>query len=171
MEEIMCYNNFPMLTLGIDPGTARTGFGLVREESSKLIHVDCGCVTTSSKEVSQNRLAIIYKAVKKLIIEHKPDFIAVERIFFGNNTTTAMAVSQARGIILLAAAECRIELSEYTPLEVKMALTGYGRADKKQIQQMVKTLLGFDMIPKPDDAADALAIAICHLHSYKMASL
>ena len=160
-----------MLTLGIDPGTARTGFGLVREENSKLLHIDCGCVTTSAGDAAQARLAIIYKQIKNLILKHKPDFIAVERLFFGENTKTAMAVGQARGIILLAAAECRVELSEYTPLEVKIALTGYGRADKKQIQQMVKILLGLPDIPKPDDAADALAIAICHTHSHKLRRL
>lgn len=157
-----------MLTLGIDPGTATTGFGLVRQEGDKLLHIECGCIKTSPKDNPQNRLSQIYRQVKGLISRYQPDSVAVERLFFGRNTTTAMAVGQARGIILLAVAEQKLPLSEYTPLEVKMALTGYGRADKKQIQMMVKTLLKLPQIPKPDDAADALAIAICHLHSYRL---
>jgi crossover junction endodeoxyribonuclease RuvC len=159
-----------MLTLGIDPGVATTGFGLVRQLGDKLIHVDCGCIITTPKENSQQRLARIYAEMKKLIQTHKPHAIAVERLYFGENSKTAMAVGQARGIILLAAAEAGTQLSEYTPLEVKVAITGYGKADKKQIQQMVKILLKLPAIPKPDDAADALAIAICHLHSYKMSA-
>ena len=160
-----------MLTLGIDPGVATTGFGLVRQLGDKLIHVDCGCITTTPKDSSHQRLAKIYAEMKKLILIHKPQWIAVERLYFGENSKTAMAVGQARGIVLLAAAEGKIHLSEYTPLEVKVAITGYGKADKKQIQQMVKTLLRLPDIPKPDDAADALAIAITHLNSYKIKSL
>lgn len=160
-----------MLTLGIDPGTATTGFGLVTEKDGQLVFVDYGVIKTSSQEDSQTRLRQIYAAVKKLVAEHKPGAIAVEKLFFGVNTKTAMAVGQARGMTLLAAAEAGIQVAEYTPLEVKMALTGYGRADKNQIQQMVKTLLKLSLVPKPDDAADALAIAICHVHSYRMASV
>ena len=160
-----------MLTLGIDPGTATTGFGLVRQQGDKLSHVGNGCISTSSKETPQNRLGIIYHELKQLILLHRPDVIAVERLYFGENSKTAMAVGQARGIILLAAAERKIAVSEYTPLEVKMALTGYGKAEKRQIQQMVRILLKLDDIPRPDDAADALAVAICHLHSYKIARL
>ncbi|MFA5183373.1 MAG: crossover junction endodeoxyribonuclease RuvC [Syntrophales bacterium] len=157
-----------MLTLGIDPGTATTGFGLVRQDGDKLLHIECGCIKTSPKDNPQSRLSQIYRQVKGLISRYRPDSVAVERLFFGRNTTTAMAVGQARGIILLAVAEQKLPMAEYTPLEVKMALTGYGRADKKQIQMMVKTLLKLPQIPKPDDAADALAIAICHLHSYRL---
>ncbi len=160
-----------MLTIGIDPGTATTGFGLVTEKEGKLLFVDHGVIRTSPKDNAQERLRKIYCAMKKLIADFKPDAVAVEKLFFGANVKSAMAVGQARGIILLTAAEQRVPIAEYTPLEVKMAITGYGRADKKQIQQMVKTLLGLSFIPKPDDAADALAIAICHQHSYKMASL
>jgi crossover junction endodeoxyribonuclease RuvC len=160
-----------MLTLGIDPGTATTGFGLITEKRDKLIFVGHGIITTSTKDSSQGRLRRIYTELKKIILEYKPGAIAVEKLFFGANSKTAIAVGQARGIVLLTAAEMKITVAEYTPLEVKMALTGYGRADKKQIQQMVKTLLGLSFLPKPDDAADALAIAICHLHSYKLASL
>jgi crossover junction endodeoxyribonuclease RuvC len=109
--------------------------------------------------------------LKKIILDYKPGVVAVEKLFFGVNSKTAIAVGQARGIVLLAAAELKIPVAEYTPLEVKLAVTGYGRADKKQVQQMVKTLLGLSFLPKPDDAADGLAIAICHLHSYKMKNL
>lgn len=160
-----------MLTLGIDPGTATTGFGLVRQQGDKLSHVSCGIITTSSKETSQGRLGKIYHELKSLIVRYKPDVVAVERLYFGENSKTAMAVGQSRGIVLLAAAEGRVPVSEYTPLEVKMALTGYGRAEKKQIQQMVRILLKLPGVPKPDDAADALAVAICHLHSHKMSSV
>jgi crossover junction endodeoxyribonuclease RuvC len=156
-----------MLTLGIDPGTATTGFGLVRQQNDKLSYVSCGCVITTPKETSQGRLAKIYHEIKELISIHRPDCVAVERLFFGENTKTAMAVSQARGIVLLAAAEGKVQVVEYTPLEVKTALTGYGKAEKRQIQQMVRVMLKLNDIPKPDDAADALAVAICHLHSYK----
>jgi crossover junction endodeoxyribonuclease RuvC len=160
-----------MLTLGIDPGTATTGYGLITEKRNRLVFVDHGIISTSRKDTSQARLRKIYSGLKALILDYKPGAIAVEKLYFGANTKTAMAVGQARGIVLLAAAEFKIPLAEYTPLEVKMAITGYGRADKKQIQQMVKNLLGLSDLPKPDDAADALAIAICHLHSYRLASL
>lgn len=160
-----------MLTLGVDPGTASLGYGLVDSRGDKLFHVDCGCIVTSPHEISQKRLAKIYAELKKIIIDYQPDALALEKLFFGANTKTAMAVGQARGIVLLAAAERKIPVSEYTPLEIKMAVAGWGKADKKQVQQMVKTLLRLSEIPKPDDAADALAVAICHLHSYKLAQL
>ncbi|MBN3033330.1 MAG: crossover junction endodeoxyribonuclease RuvC [Candidatus Saganbacteria bacterium] len=157
-----------MLTLGIDPGTATTGFGLVRQQGDKLSYVSCGCVITTPKDSSHDRLAKIYHGIKELIGAHRPDCVAVERLFFGENTKTAMAVGQARGIALLAAAEAKVKVSEYTPVEVKIALTGYGKAEKRQIQQMVRVLLKLNDIPRPDDAADALAVAICHLHSHKL---
>lgn len=160
-----------MLTLGIDPGTASTGFGLINERNDKLCFVECGVIKTSPKNTAQERLRQIYHEAKALFRRYQPGSVAVEKLFFGKNAKTAIKVGQARGIILLAAAEAGIEIAEYTPLEVKMALTGYGRADKKQIQQMVKTLLGLNFIPKPDDAADALAVAICHQHSYRLAKL
>ena len=156
-----------MLTLGIDTGTATTGYGLVRQQGDKLSYVICGCVITTPKDSTHDRLAKIYNEIKQLIKIHRPDCVAVERLFFGENTKTAMAVSQARGIALLAAAEGKVSVSEYTPLEVKLALTGYGKAEKRQIQQMVRVMLKLADIPRPDDAADALAVAICHLHSYK----
>ena len=160
-----------MLTLGIDPGTATTGYGLVTEKRNKLVFIDHGVISTSKKESSQSRLRKIYSELKQLILEYKPKMIAIEKLFFGVNSKTAISVGQARGMSLLAAAEGKVPVAEYTPLEVKMAVTGYGKADKKQVQQMVKTLLRLSDLPKPDDAADALAIAICHIHSYKLASL
>ena len=159
-----------MLTLGIDPGIATTGYGLIAEENDRLTYVDGGIITTTPRETSSIRLRLIYSAVKKIIGKHRPEVLAIEKLYFGANTKTAMAVGQARGMSLLAAAEMKLPVSEYTPLEVKMAITGYGKADKKQMQQMVKNLLGLSFLPKPDDAADALAVAICHLHSYKILS-
>ncbi|MDI6731464.1 MAG: crossover junction endodeoxyribonuclease RuvC [Candidatus Margulisbacteria bacterium] len=157
-----------MLTLGIDPGTATTGFGVIAEERDKLVFIEHGIIATSPKENAQIRLRKIYGELKKLIIKHQPEIIAIEKLYFGTNTKTAIAVGQARGVALLAAAEFKVPVAEYTPLQVKMAITGYGRAEKKQIQQMVKTLLGLKDVPRPDDAADALAIAICHIHSYRL---
>jgi crossover junction endodeoxyribonuclease RuvC len=154
-----------MKALGIDPGTATTGYGILESVGDEIRIVDYGCIKTSSKETASARLKKIHADIKKLISKHKPKCVAVERLFFGVNTKTAMAVGQARGVILLTASEAGLEIAEYTPLQVKMALTGYGRADKQQIQQMVKRLLKLDSIPKPDDAADALAIALCHMNS------
>jgi crossover junction endodeoxyribonuclease RuvC len=160
-----------MLTLGIDPGTATTGFGLITEKNRKLSFIDHGIISTSPKDLSQDRLKIIYKGLKDLLVQYKPKAVAIEQLFFGKNTKTAIAVGQARGIALLTAAEMGVPVAEYTPLQVKLAITGYGKADKKQVQAMVKTLLKLSFVPKPDDASDALAIAICHLHSYKLAGL
>jgi crossover junction endodeoxyribonuclease RuvC len=157
-----------MLTLGIDPGTATTGYGIIAERRDRLYFVHHGIITTTKEDSSQERLRRIYTELKAIIKEFKPGTIAIEKLFFGNNTKTALSVGQARGMSLLAAAEAKVPTYEYTPLEVKMAVTGYGKADKKQIQQMVKTLLCLKEIPKPDDAADALAIAICHAHSYRL---
>ena len=160
-----------MLTLGIDPGTATTGYGLITEKRSKLVFIDHGIISTSKKESPQSRLRRIYSELKAIISEYKPKMIAIEKLYFGVNSKTAISVGQARGMSLLAAAEAKVPVTEYSPLEVKMAVTGYGKADKKQVQQMVKTLLRLSDLPKPDDAADALAIAICHVHSYKLANL
>ncbi|MFC1511320.1 crossover junction endodeoxyribonuclease RuvC [Candidatus Margulisiibacteriota bacterium] len=160
-----------MLTLGIDPGTATTGYGLITEKKGRLVFVDHGVITTSPKDTSQARLRKIYNSVKDLIRDYKPRSLAIERLFFGANTKTAIKVGQARGMTLLVAAQAKIQVAEYSPLEVKMAVTGYGRAEKKQVQQMVKNLLSLSFLPKPDDAADALAIAICHLHSYRLARI
>jgi len=161
-----------MLAIGIDPGTATTGYGLVRETpQGSLEVVDYGVILTPAGEKPEIRLLLLYNELKKFLHLHRPETAAVEKLFFQRNVTTAISVGQARGIILLCLAEAEIEVFEYTPLEVKQAVAGYGGAQKKQIQQMVKAILNLDRIPQPDDAADALAIAICHLHSNHLADL
>lgn len=156
-----------MIILGIDPGTAATGYGLIKKDGQKYSLVDFGCVKTPAKTPLHDRLDQIFDGISEIIKKHKPDHVAVEELFFAANSKTAIAVGQARGVILLAAKKNGASVFEYTPLEVKMAMCGYGRAEKRQIQEMVKTLLGLSEIPKPDDAADALAIAICHGQSYR----
>jgi len=156
-----------MKILGIDPGTALIGIGLIEYKNKKLSLCAYGCLKTKRQESTAKRLVDLFNQLSGVIKKYQPDLIAVEEIFFFKNLKTAINVSQARGVILLAAAKQKIKICEYTPLEVKQALTGYGRADKKQIQQMVKTLLALKEIPKPDDAADALATAICCAHSFK----
>lgn len=151
-----------MKILGIDPGTATTGFGVIEKRGSKLKFIDAGVITTPPEMSMPNRLAEIYAGLKEIIAHHQPDCMAVELLYFASNVTTAITVGQARGVVLLAGAEAAVPIGEYTPLQVKQAVTGYGRADKKQIQEMVKMILGLDGIPKPDDAADGLAIAITH---------
>jgi len=155
-----------MLALGIDPGTATTGFGLVRDlPDGSLRIVDFGVVLTPSGIAMPERLLVLFEKLEEIILLHRPDGSAVEKLFFARNVTTAMTVGQARGVILLTLAKHSVPVGEYTPLEVKQAVAGYGGAEKKQVQQMVQVLLGLKSVPKPDDAADALAIAICHLHS------
>jgi len=155
-----------LIVLGIDPGTAATGYGLVERDGSKLRLVDYGCLQTLSTQALPIRLLEIHRAVTELIITHKPAQIGVERLFFTRNVQTAFAVGQARGVVLLAAAEHGLPVFEYGPHEVKMAVTGYGRADKGQVQRMVQVVLGMAKLPKPDDAADALAVAICTAHAH-----
>lgn len=150
-----------MKILGIDPGTATTGFGIVEKKQSKLISVDYGVISTPKELDMSNRLLILYEDIKEIIDHHKPDIIAVEQLFFARNVTTAITVGQARGVVLLAAQKADLKLVEFTPLQVKQSVTGYGQATKKQVQEMVKKILDLSQIPKPDDAADALAIAIC----------
>jgi crossover junction endodeoxyribonuclease RuvC len=159
-----------VLILGVDPGTAITGYGLVSYTGNHLKKVNFGAIRTGSELSLTHRLQHIYLELLKIIQEYKPDGIAIEELFFNKNVRTALAVGHARGVILLAAANTGYEVAEYTPLQVKMAVTGYGRAEKMQIQEMVRVLLCLNEIPKPDDAADALAIAICHAHSCKMNS-
>lgn len=151
-----------MIILGVDPGTATTGYGIIRKEGQKYELVDFGCILTPAKTPLHDRLDTIFDELSEIIEKYMPEHMAVEELFFANNAKTAISVGHARGVILLAGKKKGISVFEYTPLEVKMALTGYGRADKNQIQQMVKALLSLSEIPKPDDAADALAIAICH---------
>ena len=152
-----------MRILGIDPGTSITGFGIIdMSKAGKLKYLEAGVIRTKAKQALEKRLVIIYEEVSQLIREFKPTDVAVELLYFSANVTTAMSVSHARGIVLLAAAQADLPVVEYTPLQVKQAMTGYGRADKKQIQEMVKKILNLNQLPKPDDAADALAVAICH---------
>jgi crossover junction endodeoxyribonuclease RuvC len=158
-----------MLVIGIDPGTAITGYGLVQEhEDGRLAVVDYGAVVTSSKISMPKRLSKLYHELGEVILLHRPDCGAVEKLFFQRNVRTAISVGQGRGVALLALAEANLPVAEYTPLEIKQAIAGYGGADKNQVQQMVRALLEMDDIPRPDDAADALAVAICHLHSARM---
>lgn len=157
-----------MLALGIDPGTATTGFGLVREEHDEYVLVDCGVIATSANEPMPRRLLRLHSELSGLISACKPDAVAVEELFFNKNVRTAMSVSQARGVILLAAAQSDIPAYEYTPLQVKQAVVGYGRAEKHQVQEMVRLLLGLESPPQPDDAADAVAVALCHLQSARI---
>ena len=159
------------LVLGVDPGTAITGYGLVRGEGGDLRLVDYGAITTSSDESQPQRLQKIYRQLTALIQERQPAAAAVEKLFFSRNVRTALSVGQARGVALLALSNANLEIYEYTPLEVKQAVVGYGRATKEQVQEMVKTLLGLDSAPQPDDAADAIAVAICHIHSARMRDL
>jgi crossover junction endodeoxyribonuclease RuvC len=158
-----------MLVLGIDPGTATTGYGLVREtERGDLALVEYGAILTPAGMPAEERLLMLYNRMNEIILLHRPDCGAVEKLFFRRNVTTAISVGQARGVILLAMAQQPMPVAEYTPMQVKQAVSGYGGADKNQVQVMVQALLAMDKLPKPDDAADALAIAICHLHSAKM---
>ncbi len=161
-----------MLALGIDPGTATTGYGLVREtQQGQLEAVKFGVILTPAGELPEKRLLYLYQQLKKLILLHRPDSAAVEKLFFQRNVTTAISVGQARGVILLSLAEAGVAVTEYNPLDVKQAVAGYGHAEKGQVQQMVKALLDLEDVPRPDDAADALAIAICHLHSSHLLDL
>ena len=160
-----------MLVLGIDPGTATTGYGLVRDVDSGPEVVAYGVILTPAGAAMPQRLVTIFHELKKLIALHRPDSGAVEKLFFARNVSTAMTVGQARGVALLALAEAGIEVGEYNPRDVKQAVAGYGAADKPQMQGMVKAILNLAEIPRPDDAADALAVAICHLHSARLNSL
>ena len=164
--------DFNRFVIGIDPGTATTGYGLVREnEDGSLAAVDYGVILTPADLSMPLRLLELYQKLKEILLLHRPDSGAVEKLFFQRNVTTAISVGQARGVALLALAEARMTVGEYTPMEVKQATAGYGGADKNQVQQMVRALLGLPEIPRPDDAADALAVAICHLHSAKIKAL
>lgn len=158
-----------MLVIGIDPGTATTGYGLVREHpDGSLAVVDYGAILTPANLPMHERLLLLFQRLREVLLLHRPQGGAVEKLFFQTNVTTAITVGQARGVALLALAEAGLPVMEYTPLQVKQAVAGYGGAGKAQVQAMVKALLSLDAIPKPDDAADALAIAICHLHSWRM---
>ncbi len=154
-----------MLILGIDPGTAIMGYGLIEKKGQNLFPVNYSCWRTPADMPMPQRLRHLYESLENILLKYSPDVMAVEELFFNRNTSTALSVGQARGIVLLSAARNNIEVFEYTPLQVKQAVVGYGKADKQQVQYMVRALLSLKENPKPDDTADALAIAICHAHS------
>ena len=161
-----------MLVIGIDPGTATTGYGLVREDDrGDLITVDYGVISTPANLAIQERLLMLYNQLNDILKHHKPESGAVEKLFFSRNVRTAISVGQGRGVALLAMGAAGLEIGEYTPLEVKQAVVGYGGAEKQQVQEMVRAILNLEDLPQPDDAADALAVAICHLHSQRIRSL
>lgn len=156
----MCF----LRVLGIDPGYAIVGYGILDYDGYKFSTVSYGAITTSSKDVFSKRINTIYNDMQTLIKTFKPEALAIERLYFNTNTTTAIDVAQARGVILLACEQGGLFINEYTPLQVKQAITGYGKAEKHQVMEMVKSFLSLNSIPKPDDTADALALAICHAH-------
>lgn len=156
-----------MRILGIDPGIGRTGWGVVEVQSSKLKVQSYGCVETSMEQPLEKRLEQLYREICDIINEHKPDSLAIEELFFNTNAKTALVVGQARGVILLAAAQQNLPVAVYTPLQVKIAVAGYGRAEKKQVEKMVMTILKLAKKPKFDDTSDALAIALTHAYSYR----
>lgn len=161
-----------MKVVGIDPGTATTGYGFVSESGQgELAAIDFGVIQTPPDMPMEQRLILLYRELKRLLLLHQPDSGAVEKLFFQRNVTSAITVGQARGVVLLALAEAGLPVAEYTPLQVKQAVVGYGNAGKAQIQQMIRALLGLPDIPRPDDAADALAIAICHLHTRRFTEI
>ena len=156
------------LVLGIDPGTATTGYGLVRDrEDGSLESLAYGTILTPAGAAAHQRLSMLFHQLNELLLLHRPDSCAVEKLFFQKNVKTALTVGQARGVILMALAEYGIPIGEYSPIEVKNAVVGYGGADKNQVQQMVKAILNLKEVPKPDDTADALAVAICHHSSMR----
>ena len=157
-----------MRILGIDPGTATLGYGVVAG-GDELTPIDYGALRTDATTPMPRRLLQLHHHLLDLIRRHTPDAVAVEQIFHARNTTTSITVGQARGVVLLAAAECDVPVAEYSPMQVKQAVVGYGGADKHQMQAMVRMLLRLEAMPQPDDAADALAVAICHIHSARFA--
>jgi crossover junction endodeoxyribonuclease RuvC len=157
-----------MKIIGIDPGIAILGYGVVEYNNNKFKVLDYGAITTTPKFKLPERIEIIYDALEVIFEKHKPDAVAYEELFFNSNAKTALVVGQARGAAVLCAQKKKLNIYEYTPLQVKQAVVGYGRAEKKQVQIMVKMLLNLKEVPKPDDVADALAIAICHGHSSHM---
>ncbi|MDA1354352.1 MAG: crossover junction endodeoxyribonuclease RuvC [bacterium] len=159
-----------MKILGIDPGIGITGVGIIETQGSRLSVLDFGAITTPTNTPLHQRLVEIYDKLSQIIAHFKPDAVAIEELFFNKNVSTALAVGQARGVAVLCAAKANIPITSYTPTQIKVAVAGYGKADKYQVGQMVKSLLKLDDVPKPDDVSDALAIAICHCHSHKIKS-
>jgi crossover junction endodeoxyribonuclease RuvC len=159
-----------MRVLGIDPGTARMGWGVIEGDEEPRL-VDYGTLTTPAGQPLSDRLHDLFLALREVVADHRPDTAALEELFFARNVRTAFSVGQARGAALVALAEAGLTVHEYSPLEVKMAVTGYGAAEKAQVQEMVRALLSLDEVPRPDDAADALAVALCHFHSARTQEL
>lgn len=157
-----------MVIIGIDPGIGKIGWGVVKDEKGKQELIKYGCLETSSKLPEEQRLVAIEQFFSQLLKKYQPTTVAIEQLFFASNVKTAFTVGQARGVLVLTVTKAKIPFTSYTPLQVKLAISGYGRADKKQVQSMVKTLLNLNQIPKPDDASDALAIALTHAFSYKL---
>jgi len=160
-----------MRVLGIDPGTAITGYAVVEETAGSLQMITLGVITTPAKTPLPSRLQTIHNELKEIVAEYEPEAAAVEELFFSRNARTAMSVGHARGVILLALADSDLPIAEYTPMQIKQAVTGYGNANKHQVQEMVRMLLALSETPRPDDAADAAAVAICYLHRVKLDSL
>ncbi len=160
-----------MRVIGIDPGLALMGFGVVESDGYRFKMLDYGVIETPAHTEDADRLLALWRGLNELFEKYKPDAVGVEELFFNKNVKTAIAVGQARGVALLAVRNCGIPLYEYTPLQVKQAVVGYGRAEKIQIQMMVKTLLNLKEVPKPDDAADALAVAITHINNAAMVNV
>jgi crossover junction endodeoxyribonuclease RuvC len=157
-----------MIVLGIDPGLARMGYGVIEKMGNRVVHITHGCIKTDRKDTTAGaRLSHLYGGLKDLFEEHRPGCAAVEKLFFSKNITSAMGVAEVRGIILLVCEQERVPVTEYTPNQVKQAITGSGRADKKQVQEMIRRLLHLPEIPSPDDAADGLSIALCHIHTMR----
>ncbi len=154
-----------MIVLGIDPGYAIVGYGVIEYKSNHFRMLDYGAITTDAKTPFLDRLEHIFDEAMALMDRCHPDAMSIEKLYFNTNQTTAIDVAQARGALMLAAKKHKLEIGEYTPLQVKQSVVGYGRAEKKQVQEMTRIMLGLEKIPKPDDAADALAMAICHCHS------
>ncbi|AUG58226.1 crossover junction endodeoxyribonuclease RuvC [Acetivibrio saccincola] len=160
-----------MVIMGIDPGIAIVGYGVVKYEGNKFTPMDYGAIRTDSSTGLSQRLLYIYNRLEEIIEKYKPDAISIEELFFNKNIKTALTVGHGRGVAVLAAARANIEVFEYTPLQVKQSVVGYGRAEKTQVQHMIKVILNLKKTPKPDDVADALAVAICHGNSCKMINL
>ncbi len=154
-----------MRILGVDPGSQRTGYGCIETEGNRYHVVDCGAITVPARIPLAEKLLVLYRGLAELLTRHRPDVVAIENLFYARNARSALVLGHVRGALMLAAAEAGVTICEYTAAEVKQAVVGYGRAEKRQVQQMVALLLGMDQPPAPLDVSDALAVAVCHAHS------
>jgi crossover junction endodeoxyribonuclease RuvC len=170
-EPALVVNTQSMRILGVDPGTAIMGYGAVEGRGGLLRAIEYGALVTPASDALPQRLAALFQGLTRIVTEHRPTAMAVESLYFNKNARTALAVGHARGVALLVAAQAEIPVFEYTPQQVKDAVVGYGKASKEQVQAMIRTLLGLQEVPKPDDVADALAVAICHAHSARFSVL